>query len=414
MTSPPPPATPGDSGVLRTAASRVGWLGLLYFASGAPNGIATQAVPLVYAAEGLDLAAIGLLAFVELPYILKFLWAPLVDRLGSRRLWAAGCQAALAGLLVALSFLPSDSVPPLAWAVLYGIVLVSATQDLAIDAYAVEAVPPEAVGPSNGIRVTAYRIALVVSGGWLAARSATFGWRPVWWIAAVAFGLLALASARAPSPPRRRAQRPPVLAPLKDFARRPGIVGFALFVLLFKVGDYLMSRMTKPCLLARGFTRAEIGDAVVPLEIGATILGALLGGLLTRRWGVFKALWVLGLLQAVSNLGYAAGAEAGKPALWAAAAIEPFCTGLGTAPFLSLFMVACRKNHAAVQFALLSAVMALGRVAAGASSGYLAKSLGFAPYFAWTFVAALPAFALLPWVRRFLREPHARPDPLTA
>jgi PAT family beta-lactamase induction signal transducer AmpG len=129
-----------------------------------------------------------------------------------------------------------------------------------------------------------------------------------------------------------------------------------------------------------------------------------LGGFLTKRWGLLRALWVLGLFQAVSNLGYAAAAGAGKPALWAAAAVEPFCTGLGTAPFLALFLVSCRREHAAVQFALLTALMALGRIGAGAVSGLLAKSVGFSAFFALSFLAALPAFLLLPAVRRFPRQ----------
>src|SRR5262245_34376117 len=323
-------------------ASRLAWLGLLYFASGAPNGIATSAVPTLYAAAGVDLVALGLLAFVELPYLLKFLWAPLVDRLGDRRAWAAGSQGAIALALVGLSLLPGDSVPAGAWVALYAIVLASATQDLAIDAWAVEAVPADQVGPSNGVRITAHRIALVLGGGFLVARAGALGWAATWGIAAGVFALLAVATLRAPAAPRRASERAPVWEPVLDFARRPGIVGFAAFVVLFKVGDYLMSRMTKPCLLQRGFTAGEVGDVVVPMEIVATILGALLGGLLTKRWGVFRAVWVLGLFQATSNLGYAAAAGAGKPALWAAAAVEPFCGGLGTAPFLSLFMVSCR------------------------------------------------------------------------
>jgi PAT family beta-lactamase induction signal transducer AmpG len=368
----------------------------LSFASGAPNGIATQAVPNLYAAAGVDLAAIGLLAFVEVPYLAKALWAPAVDRWGDRRTWAALCLAAIAGLVLALAFLPADSVPASAWVVLYGIVFASATLDLACDAWAVEAVPAEAAGPAAAVRVTAYRAALVVAGGFLVARAATLGRGPTFAAAAAVLAALAVVAARAPRTPRRTREAAPVRAPLLDLWRRPGIVAFAAFVVLFKAGDYLMGRMTKPCLLARGFTAQEIGDLVTPMEIGAVVLGAWVGGALTRRWGLFRALWVLGLLQAVSNLGYAAAADAGKGALWAAAAVEPFCSGLGTAPFVALLLVSCRREHAAVQFALLTALMALGRILCGSVSGVLASSLGFSAFFSLSFLAALPAFLLLP------------------
>jgi PAT family beta-lactamase induction signal transducer AmpG len=384
-------------------------LAFLYGASGLPYGIATDGVPTVYKAKGVDLATIGALSLIELPWTLKFLWAPLVDRFGGRRAWAFAMQLALAGLLVGLSFLPSDGAPALGWVVLALLAVASATQDVAIDAYAVEAVPASLVGPASGVRVTAYRLALLVGGGFLVAREATLGWAATWRLAAGLFVLFAFATLRVPPVPRRERTRGPVLEPLRLLASRSGFVAVLAFVLLFKAGDYLMAKMTKPCLLDRGFTQQEIGDLVTPLGIGATILGAVVGGWFTARAGLFRALWILGLLQAVSNLGYALGAGAGKDVLWGAAVFEPFCGGLGTAPFLALLMRSCDRAHAATQFALWTAVMALGRVIAGWRSGVLAESMGYAPFFALTFAVALPAFALLPWVRRWLAAADARP-----
>jgi PAT family beta-lactamase induction signal transducer AmpG len=385
-------------------------MAVLYLSSGFPFGLVNDAAPVLYKASGVDLAAVGVLSLVGLPWTFKFLWAPLVDRLGSRRRWVVGCQVALAGLLVALSTLPSDEVTPVAWWVLVGLALASATQDVAADGYAVEAVPPGEVGPANSVRITAYRIALILAGGTLVARSETLGWSGAWLAAAAVMGAFAAATWFAPAVPASRPASADVAEPLRRLAGRPEFLAVALFVLLFKAGDYAMAPMTKPLLLDRGFTKVEIGDYVTPLAVVATIVGAVAGGALTRRLGTFHALWSLGLLQAVSNLAYAAAADAGgKEALWVAAGIEPFCGGLGTAPFLSFLMLSCERRHAATQFALLTALMGLGRTLAGTWSGFGAERLGYGPYFALTFALAIPAFLLLGPVKRWLGDAGRAP-----
>jgi PAT family beta-lactamase induction signal transducer AmpG len=276
----------------------------------------------------------------------------------------------------------------------------------------VAAVPTAHVGPANGLRVTAYRVGLVLGGGFLAGRAATLGWATTWRIAAGAFAAFALLTPRLPAAPAARRPTGPPWAPWAELAGRRGFVAFAALVFLFKVGDYAMARMTTPCLQDRGFSLAEVSDWVTPMEIVATIVGAWVGGWVTKRVGLFTALWTLGLFQAVSNLGYAAAADAGKAWLWAAAAFEPFCNGLGTAPFLSLLMVSCRKEHAGAQFALLTALMALSRTAVGAISGYGAERWGYSTYFAATFLLALPAFFLLPAARHWIADFGAsRPQP---
>ena len=390
------------------------WLALLYVASGLPYGIVTGSVPVLYKAAKIDLKAIGLLSLVELPWMLKFLWAPALDRFGDRRRWAVACQAVIALLLVGLSRLPSDSVPPAAWAVLLAIAVASATQDVAIDGHAVAAVPAALVGPSNGVRVTSYRVALVLGGGFLAAREDALGWSGVWLVAAAAFGALAVGTSRLPAAPAARRPTGPLYTPVVSLARRPGFAAFLLFVLLFKVGDYAMIRMAKPCLQDRGFTVREVGDLVTPIEVVGLILGAVVGGVVTKRLGVFRALWALGGVQALSCLAFAAAADHGRAALWAAVSLEPFGNGLGTAPFLSLLMVSCDREHAGAQFALLTAVMVLGRIGAGAASGFAVERLGYGAYFAWTFAAALPAFALLPAVRRWMASAPGAAPPQTA
>jgi PAT family beta-lactamase induction signal transducer AmpG len=199
-----------------------------------------------------------------------------------------------------------------------------------------------------------------------------------------------------------------------------------LFVLIYKLGDAAMGPMVKPFWLDRGLGAAEIGLVSTSFGMVATIAGALLGGRLCDRWGIFSGLWLFGLAQAVSNLGYAAVAwihlpppllvvsslgdvpaalaEPVRAMIYGASVFESFTSGLGTAAFLAFLMHVCEKEHAAVQYAILSAVFALSRDVAGAASGWATTRLGFASYFLLTFGLALPAYALLPWVRRWMRE----------
>ncbi len=401
---PLPPAPPP-----RIPRAWWGWLVVLYAASGFPFGLFKKTVPIYLARIGVAKDDIGLLSLLALPWTLKFLWAPVVDRYGTRRAWAAGGQMLLA--LCVVGFALSATTAPLpwwAWAALVGIALFSATQDIAIDAWGVEAFPGPAVGNASGIRVNAYRVSYLVAGGLLLSLTGWIGWAGVWATAAAILVLLAAASAHAPVVPRvpRVQGENPVVAPFRQLFARPGFAVVGAFVLLFKLGDYALAPMTDQFLVRKD--GANWSDATIALAttvgVAVTIAGALLGGWLTTKWGVFRALWILGLLQAVSNLAYAGAAAAPGPATaWTAAVVEPFCGGLGTAPYLALLMVSCDRAHAGTQYALLSALFALSREAAGTVSGFGAAAFGYAGYFTLTFAAALPAFALLPWVRRWLQ-----------
>ena len=186
-----------------------------------------------------------------------------------------------------------------------------------------------------------------------------------------------------------------------------------MFVLLFKVGDYALAPMAKQWLIApdgAGWSDGAYGLSTT-LGLVATIAGGLLGGWVTTRWGVFRALWTLGALQAVSNLSYSGAALVGGPvAPWAAALVEPFCGGLGTAPFAALLMVSCARVHAGTQYAILSAIFSLARVVAGTLSGHGAERFGWVGYFTLTFFVGLPAFALLPQVKAWIVRREASPD----
>lgn len=372
----------------------------LSFASGLPYFFFNETVPVWLAASGMSLAGIGLASGASLPWVLKFLWAPLVDRLGSRRGWIRICLALLAGVTVLLTGAdPAHHVGRLALVLLLYVAL-SATQDIAIDAYTIETTHGRELGVANSVRIAAYRSASFISSALLVWVAAQAGWRPAFLVGGALLAGLTAATLALPSP-ARDAARPATLAePVAALLRRPGIGVVVAFALLFKLDISAMEPMTKPFWVASGFSLDQIA-ALTTGRLLATLAGAALGGLIATRIGIFHALWSLGLVQLLSSLGYAGAATAtGKAPIAAAALFENFAAGLGTAAFLAFLMSVCERRYAATQFALLSAIYALSRWAAGLLSGMLAERLGFASYFLLTFVVGLPAYLLLPRLRR--------------
>jgi PAT family beta-lactamase induction signal transducer AmpG len=409
---------------MRTS-TKLTWVAILYFAEGFPFGIVNDALPVFFRIHGIRLADIGLLSLVGLPWTLKFLWAPAVDLWGARRRWVVGCQILLAlGLLAILAVDPSR-VSAILWVVVLGLAFFSATQDIAIDAYTIELLDEREMGPANGVRVTAYRVALIAAGGLFVAAAGLAGWPAAFAGAAAVMAIACSLSWRLPHATSRPASRTgaapggttlerAVVTPLRQFFGCPGFLSVALFVLTFKLGDMALGPMVRPFWVDRHFTAVQIGAVPGTLGVVSTILGALLGGSLTARWGFFRALWILGIAQAASNLVYAAAAALPPSValMYAASIVESFCGGLGTAPFLAFLMSICDRAHAATQYALLSALFGLTRVVAGTLSGWATESIGYAGYFTLTFFLAWPALLLLPRVRRWsLARAAARPDP---
>ncbi|MGD9764892.1 MAG: MFS transporter [Candidatus Binatia bacterium] len=404
----------------------LGWVAVLYFAEGLPFGIVKEVMPVYFRVSGAPLVEVGLLSLLGLPWTLKVLWSPLVDRFGERRNWVSGCLMLLA--LTAAALLPFDPTARALglWLVLFGMAMASATQDIAIDAYTIGLVDRGLEGRANGIRVSAYRVALIASGGGLVLLVPWVGWSTVFLIAAVVFAALALVVRRAPRVVVPVEARQQWLAPMRAWLLRPGAAAVFAFVLLYKLGDATMGPMVKPFWLDRGLAVAEIGLVSSSFGVLATIAGALVGGRFTDRWGIWWALLLLGLAQALSNLGYAsvawidpapptatvaslpdavrAAAEPVRAMIYGASLIESFCSGLGSAAFMAFLMHICDTEHAAVQYAALSAVFALSRDVAGAISGWATETLGYAAYFGLTFLLAFPALALLPWAGKWLRE----------
>jgi PAT family beta-lactamase induction signal transducer AmpG len=398
--TPQPPAPARAAGF----AGRMRWVAILYFAEGFPFGVFREVWAVYFRAAGVSLKEIGLMDLLGLPWTVKFLWAPLVDRYGDRRKWIAGCLVAM-GLLLAIHPFFDPGRPGAAfWTVLLLFTLASATQDIAIDAHTIAFLPKEEVGAANGIRVSAYRAAMIVGGGGIVLFAGVLGWPAVWVGGGVLLALLAPVILRAPAAAVRVEEKRRFFAPLALWISRPGSIPALFFILLYKLGDQAISPMIKPFWVDRKLTLAEIGTISTTLGIAFTVLGALLGGFLTTKWGLLRALFILGILQVLPNLGYAACAalDAGRPAIYAASILESFGQGLGTAALLTLMMRLCDKEHAATQYALISALFSLTRHVSGAASGFAAARFGYAEFFAYTFLLAIPGLALIPFLKKRL------------
>jgi MFS transporter, PAT family, beta-lactamase induction signal transducer AmpG len=372
----------------------------LYFAEGFPFGIIEQALPIYFRIHGMSLVDLGLLSLLSVPYAIKFLWAPAVDFLGHRRQWISCAQFLMAASILCL--LPLDPSSPnfLLWATIFCLSILSATQDIAVDAYTIELLKPSEMGIANGFRQAAYRVALVVAGGFFVAIGGWIGWKSTYLIAAGTLALCGFCSLRLPPVEIKR----PALsvrsltAPVRDLIFRPGVVQVALFILLYKLGDMALGPMIRPFWLARGLSTTEIGLITGSLGVLSSIAGGLAGGFFMARFGVFNGLWFLGMWQAVSNLTYAwvaAVPQIGNWGIYCASIAESFCGGLGTSAFLAFLMVICNKEFSATQYALLSALFRITGIISGSVSGWATNYMGYAHYFAFTFFLSLPAFFFL-------------------
>jgi len=389
---------------------RLSWVGALSFASGLPYFFFNETIPVWLAQEGVSLAGIGLATGASMPWVLKFLWAPLVDRIGSRRAWIRVCLVLLAITTAILAGADPSHRGARLGALLLLYVTLSATQDIAIDAYTIETTSGRELGVANSVRIGAYRGASFVSSALLVYVAARQGWPAAFLVGAAITAALAAGSLVLPETSRGSQHAQALAEPIATLFRRPGIWAVVLFVLLFKLDISAMDPMTKPFWVARGLSLDQIA-ALTTGRLVATLAGAALGGVLATRIGIFRALWTMGLVQLLSSLGYAlaAAVPAHHGLITGAALFENFAAGLGTAAFLAFLMSVCERRYAASQFALLSAVYALSRWAVGLVSGVLAERFGFAHYFLLTFALGLPAYALLPWVRSATREPEEAP-----
>ena len=361
----------------------------------------------------ISLEEIGLLSLLGLAWSLKIIWAPLVDRFGRRYGWILPAQLLLALFSAVLAFLDPVSQKALFWLALAGICLASATQDIAADAYTIDILEEKELGPANGIRSAAYRVALITAGGILVMLSETLGWSLTFIAAGVIMAVLALAVVSLSSFHQKRpAVSVPLpmweqyMNPIKRLFLKPNFWAAVVFILFFKVGEAMLVAMANPFWIDRGFTPGEIGFVVGTLGILASIAGAIGGGALTARWGILKALWILGAIQATASLGYTFSSLPAAPrfSIYFAALLESLAIGLATAAFLSFLMKLCDKKFSATHYAFLTILFGLGRSLAGILGGYSASFLGYPVFFFLTFIIGLAPLPLIFYLRPTLNN----------
>lgn len=382
---------------------------MLGFASGLPLALTGGTLQAWATVADVSLQNIGFLTLIGTAYTLKFLWAPLVDRyapplLGRRRSWIFITQLLLAASIAGMGlFSPGNNLGMLA-ALAVLVAFLSATQDIAFDAYSTDVLRKEERAAGAAIKVLGYRLAMIVSGGLaLILADQWLGWENMYFLMGGFMAVCAIATTLAPEPEVvARAPRTlglAVVEPLVEFFRRRGALTILLLIILYKLGDAFAGALSTTFLLrGAGFSVSEVGTINKVFGLAATIIGALAGGSIMARFGLYRSLMLFGLLQALSNFGYWVLAVT-PPHLYSMAmvvAIENLCGGLGTAAFVALLMALCKQEFSATQFALLSALSAVGRTyLAGPLTPPLVESLGWPGFFVVTVLIAVPGLILL-------------------
>ncbi|HET9794477.1 MAG TPA: MFS transporter [Thermoanaerobaculia bacterium] len=427
----------GAAASLRAAAGswRIGAVVLQSFSSGLPLGLVWIALPAWLKYRGVDIKTIGLFTLAQAPWTLKFLWAPLMDRyrlpfLGRKRSWMLLFQILLiAGLLGLAREAESPTVPVVAALAIF-IAFSSASQDIAIDGYAVEVLEKNELGVAVGGRVALYRVAMLTAGAVAITIGQKFGWPAVFIGLALLYVPLAGVVVASPEPPAR-IQPPPTLRaavfdPFVSLFRKPRAPEIIAFILLYKLGDNMATALIRPFLIEKCFSPADVGLATATIGLICIIAGTIFGAALTRRIGIGRALWIFGMLQAVACVGYIAvdrigaaglGACAGPASggaqpfshrilMYAATALETGCQGMATGA-LDVFLIRLtQKRFSATQYALFASIFALGRTLAGAPAGILVDAIGWTPFFVATIAASVPGLVMLArFVPPSVREP---------
>lgn len=386
---------------------RIGVITLLGFSSGLPLALTGGTLQAWMAVSGVDIQTIGIFALVGLPYTVKFLWSPFMDRyvpplLGRRRGWIVITQIGLMLGISAMAFNSPEKAPWLLGAIALGVAFASSSQDIVIDAYRTDVLREKERGAGVAVFVMGYRIAMLISGAMALVLSDRIGWQNTYLLMAVLLSIGIISAFFGPEPegtvsPPRNLQDA-VWGPLKDYFLRPAAVSLIALVVLYKLSDAYAGALTTAFLIRGvGFSATDVGTINKGLGLICVIAGALFGGTLMMRLGLFRSLLFFGVLQAVSNLSFMVLAWLGKSygMLIFAVAFENLSGGMGTSAFISLLMAVCSQRYSATQYALLTSLAALGRVFIGPTSGFLVESVGWANFFFITALTALPGLWLI-------------------
>jgi len=394
----------------------------LGFASGLPLLLTASTLSAWLATAGISRAAIGAFALVGTPYALKFLWSPLIDRLpppipfGRRRGWGIAIQAALIAATLGMGTCDPRRDLRLMGALALMVAFLSASQDIVIDAYRVELLAPDQQGPGAAMIQTGYRIAMLASGAGALMIADSAGWFAAYatMAALLAMGMLVFLIGPEPKIASTIAQdlqqgethglehwlATAVIAPFADFMQRPLWLAILIFIVGYKLGEAMAGVMATPLYVALGFSLREIAAISKLVGFFATIAGAIIGGVLSVRFGVMRALMVCGVLQSAGNLFYVLQAIGGHRLDYLAlcVAAENVTGAMAGAALVAYLSRLCSPAFTATQYALLSSLAAVGRTLVASSGGLLAEKLGWVPFFLITTVATLPALILLAWI----------------
>lgn len=379
---------------------------LMGFSCGVPLMLTITVLQAWMKAEGVDLAVIGMMTLVGLPYTLKFVWAPVLDRFvipvfGRRRGWLLIAQTLLMLSIIVLGLNdPAGHPGMMAFAALL-VTFFSASQDIVADAFRREDIPDTELGFASSLYINGYRIGMLLTGGGGLILADHLPFSQVYFLMACCLlpGILTTLFAREPkitgAPPA--SMKAAVVEPLVEYFSRSGALWILAFILMYKIGDAMASAMTTPFYLDLGFSNTEIGAVVKIFGFWATIAGALIGGIGTLRLGMYASLWVFGVFQALSTGGFVLLAHAGHsiPALAGVIAFENLTSGMGTAAFVAFMAMMTDRRFTATQYALLSSLMGIPRVIASAPTGYAVKIMGWEAFFIACALMAIPGLLIL-------------------
>ena len=392
------------------------------FSSGLPLLLTGSTLKYWMAEEGLELTTIGLFGLVGLPYTLKFLWAPFMDKVippfgGRRRGWMLITQLALMFSIGSLAFTKPSIHLSIIVVLSLLVTFFSASQDIVLDAYRREYLQDEELGIGSSIFVNGYRIGNLVSGA-LGLLLADF---LSWSVAYIVMGLLMtvgiVATLFAPEPTVEASApvsfQEAFTGPLLEFCQRPGWLTILLFILLYKIGDSMASEMLSPFWVDLDVSKSTVAGIVKTFGLAASIAGGFIAGLVVYRWGMISSLLIFGVLQMISTAGFALLAIFGNHLLLLTAVIafENLTGGMGTTAFVAFMASLTDKRFTATQYALLTSFMGIPRVFAGSTTGFLATSLGWEGFFLLCTLLAIPGLLLIPKLRQMTTfpTPHTIP-----
>lgn len=384
---------------------------LMGFSCGMPFLLASKTLQTWMSYTGGTTRAVGAMALVSLPYSLKFLWAPIMDRytingLGRRRGWLLVAQIGLLLSIVAISFTnPTEQIALTSFFALC-ISFFGASQDTVVDAYRRETLLDEELGIGSSLYSMGYRIAMWITGGLALILADQLSWNTVYLIMAsvmlVAIGFTLWADEPPPAPSSPKTMRDAVVLPLQEFFSRHNAILFLIFVLLYKVGDAMAGNMLPKFYEHLGFTATEVGVIAKTMGPFSVVIGTFVGGALILRLGLYRALFTFGVLQALSTLSFVVLDMSGHslPALTGVVFFEDFTGGMGSAAFLAFMAVLTNKSFTATQYALLTSLMAVPRTVISAGTGYMVDALGWSGFFLTCAIVALPGLFLITRIKR--------------